>query len=125
MTAFLGTPVAVFVPDGSFASDAASYYLTSATGGGFAFTSPLTTSLSGWTVSANPSTANGGYFAGWEPYALVDNVTSGQISSPLDLNVERIGNQPAANYNAFCYYPGELYNNGSVVGRPPTGRSLP
>jgi hypothetical protein len=119
-----GTTV-IPVPDGNFAADAPNYYLTQGTGGGgFTFTSPLTTALSGWSISANPSTANGGNYAAWEPYGLVDNVTSGQSSSPLDTNVEWIGNQPAANYNAFCYYPGELYNYGSVVGGAQPGASL-
>ena len=116
-----GTAV-IPVPDGNFAADAANYYLTAGTGGGgFTFTSPLTTALSGWSVSANPSTANGGYYAAWEPYGLVDSVTSGQSSSPLNTNVEYLGNQPTASYNAFCYYPGELFNYGSVVGGA-TGR---
>ena len=119
-----GTTV-IPVPDGNLAADAANYYLTAGTGGGgFTFTSPLTTALSGWSISANPSTANGGYYAAWEPYGLVDNVTSGQSSSPLNINVEWIGNQPAASYNAFCYYPGELYNYGSVVGGAQPGANL-
>ena len=35
-----------------------------------------------------------------------------------------IGNQPASTYNALIYYPGELYNYGSVVGGAQPGASL-
>ena len=55
-------------------------------------------------------------YSGWEPYAVVDNVTSGSGASPFNSNVAWIGNQPASSYQALLYYPGELYNSGSVVG---------
>ena len=61
-TTATGAPVAVPVPDGGF-TDAAAYYINSNTGGGLTFTSPLTATLSGWNVSATPSTADGGYYA--------------------------------------------------------------
>ena len=57
-----GVPVAVAVPDGDF-TDAAGYCINSNTGGGLTFTSPMTATLSGWNISAIPSTANGGYYA--------------------------------------------------------------
>jgi autotransporter-associated beta strand protein len=118
---------AISVPDGDFASDATGFYLTSGSGGGFTFTSPLTATLSGWTVSADPSTANGGYYAsgGWEPYGVLDTVTSGSGATPYPyLSVATIGGQPASTYNAFLYFPGEMYNDGSVVGGAQPGASL-
>ena len=39
-------------------------------------------------------------------------------------NAAWIGNQPASSYHAFIYYPGELYNYGSVVGGAQPGASL-
>ncbi len=109
-------PVAIPVPDGNFAADSASYVINSNTGGGQTFTSPMNGTLSGWSITATPSTAHGGTYSGWEPYGLVDNITSGNSGSPFNSNATLIGNQPASNYNAFVYYPGELYNSGSVVG---------
>ncbi len=106
----------ITVPDGDFSADLAGYVINSNTGGGLTFTSPMNGTLSGWSISANPSSANGGTYSGWEPYGLVDNITSGNSASPFNSNATLIGNQPASNYNAFVYYPGELYNNGSVVG---------
>ena len=86
----------------------------------------MTATLSGWSISANPSTANGGYYAsgGWEPYGVVDTVTSGSGASPYNMNASWIGNQPASNYQAFIYCPGEQYNNGSVVSGAQPGASL-
>ena len=123
MTAVVSVPVAVAVPDGGF-TDAAAYDINSNKGGGLTFTSPMTTTLSGWNVSAIPSTANGGSYSAWEPYAVVDSVTSGSGASPYSMNAPWLGNQPGSNYQAFVYYPGELYNNGGVVGGPQPGASL-
>src|SRR5580700_1639189 len=58
------------VPDGNFASDSAAYSFTTGNGsGGGTFASPLTSTLSGWQLSAAPSTANGGAYnsGGWAP----------------------------------------------------------
>ena len=120
----LGAPVAVPVPDGNFASDSANYYINSNSGGGLTFTSPMNATLSGWSISANPSTANGGYYSAWEPYGAVDSVTSGSGASPLGDNAPWLGNQPSSSYQAFMYYPGEQYNDGSVVGGPQPGAGL-
>ena len=115
-TTAAGVLVAVPVPDGSFASDAAAYYINSNTGGGLTFTSPMTATLSGWTITATPSTANGGVYSAWEPYAAVDTVTSGSGATPFANNAPWVGNQPGSSYEVIMYYPGELYNYGSVVG---------
>ena len=113
MTGFLGTPVAIPVPDGNFSADAAALLSNSQVSRRrFTFTSPLTTTLSGWTVKCRSEHRQRRILcvAGGNRTAVVDNVTSGQRSIPLDNNVEWIGNQPGSSYNAFCYYPGELYN---------------
>ena len=123
-TGFLGAPVAVPVPDGDFSADAAANYMNSNTGGGLTFTAPLTATLSGWNVSATPSTANGGFYSAWEPYGVLDTVTSGGSAAPYNSNVVWIGNQPASTYNALIYYPGELYNYGNVVGGAQPGASF-
>ena len=39
----------------------------------------MNATLAGWSISANPSTANGGYYAGWEPSGAVDNVVTGNF----------------------------------------------
>ena len=124
-TAAVGVPVAVPVPDGNF-TDAAAYYINSNAGGGLTFTAPMTGTLSGWSISANPSTANGGLYAsgGWEPYGAVDSVTSGSGASPFSNNAPWVGDQPSSSYHAFMYYPGEQYNYGSVVGGAQPGASL-
>ena len=80
--------------------------------------------MSGWSISANPSTANGGFYAGWEPYGVVDNVTSGSGVSPFNSNAAWHRQSAGSSYNAFIYYPGELYNYGSVVGGAQPGASL-
>ena len=112
-----GTPVIVSIPDADF-TDAAANYINSNTGGGLTFTAPMTATLSGWSISANPSTANGGLYAsgGWEPYGAVDNIISGTSASPFNNNAPWVGSQPSSTYHAFTYYPGELYNIGSIVG---------
>ena len=116
-TGILGTPSPVPVPDGNFSLDAPNYYVNGNNSGGLTFTSPMTGTLAGWDINATPSTANGGLYSGWEPYGLVDNVTSGSGATPFDYsNVAAIGNQPSSTYNAFLYYPGEQYADGSVVG---------
>jgi phosphodiesterase/alkaline phosphatase D-like protein len=117
------SPVSVTVPDGNF-TDTPGNVINTNTGGGLTFTSPMTGNLSGWTISASPSTANGGTYSGWEPYGVLDNVIGGSQSTPFSSNVVYIPNQPASNYNAFIYYPGELYNQGSVVGGAQPGASL-
>ena len=44
---------------------------------------------------------------------------------PFATNAAFIGNQPTGSYyNAFVYYPGELYGNGSVVGGAQPGANL-
>ena len=50
-TAFLGTPVAIAVPDGSFTDTPGDYINTVNAGGGGTFTSPMTGTLSGWSLS--------------------------------------------------------------------------
>ncbi len=112
-----GTPVAIPVPDGNF-TDAANYYINSNSGGNLTFTSPMTGTLSGWSLSASPTTANGGSYSGWEPYGAVDSVTSSG-SSPYSANATSLGNQPGSSYNAFMYYPGEAYGWNTVVAGPP------
>ena len=123
MTAFVGAPVAVAVPDGNFASDATTYYMNP--GSGVTLTSPTTFPLSGWAISANPSTANGGLYesGGLAPIAGVDSVSSSGVS-PWPNSASELGNQPASSYNAFIYFPGEQYNYGSVVGGAQPGASL-
>jgi phosphodiesterase/alkaline phosphatase D-like protein len=121
-TTATGTPVSIPVPDGDF-TDTPGYYINSNTGGG-TFTSPMNGTLSGWSLSGTPSTANGGNYAGWEPYGVIDNVTSGGGTTPFSSNVSSIGNPPASNYQTFLYYPGELYGNGSVVGGAQLGAKL-
>ena len=108
LTAALGTPVAVAVPDGNFTDTPGNYINATASGGGGTFTSPMNATLSGWAITATPSTANGGYYAlgGWDPYGVVDSVTSSG-ASPSTNNAPWLGNQPASTYNAFIYYPGE------------------
>ena len=123
-TGFLGTPVAVAVPDGDFSLDTPGNCINANTGGGLTFTAPMTAALAGWAITANPSTDNGGYYAGWEPYGVLDNVISGNTATPYNNNGVYIGNQPASTYNAFIYCPGELYNYGSVVGGAQPGASF-
>ena len=96
-TAAAGVPVAVPVPDGDFSADAAANYMNSNTGGGLTFTAPMTATLSGWNVSATPSTANGGFYSAWEPYGVLNTVASGSGATPYNSNVAWIGNQPASN----------------------------
>ena len=120
-TGSVGTPIAITVPDGNFAKDAAGYYINTNSGWG-TFTSPLTGTLSGWTVTATPSTANSGGY-NWEPVAGVDSVTSSG-ASPWGNNANALGSQPASSYNSFIYYPGELYpDNGVVSGAQPAQAS--
>ena len=83
------------VPDGDFSADAAAYCINSNSGGGLTFTSPMTAALAGWNVSATPSLANGGYYAGWEPVGAVVNVTSGSGASPWYTNAQWLGNPPS------------------------------
>ena len=122
-TTTTGTPVAIPVPDADF-TDTAGDRINSNTGGGLTFTSPMTTTLSGWNITAIPSTGNAGFFSGWEPYGVLDNVVSNTSATPYSNNAAWIGNQPASNYHAFIYYPGELYTNGSVVGGAQPGAKL-
>ena len=121
-----GTPVAITVPDGNFASDSTGYYLDASghNGGGSTFTQPITGTLSGWSLSANPSTANGGYYSsgGWNPNGVLDNVTGGV--NPPGTYAASLGNQPASSYNCFVYYPGEQYAYNGVVGGTQPGASL-
>ena len=117
------------VPDGNFASDSAAFYFSTGGGnsGGGTFTSPLTGTLSGWSLSAAPSTANGGMYqpGGWLPYCAVDNVTPGTYpSSPDSDNAQWVGNQPSSSYNDFVYYPGEQYANYDVATGAQPGASL-
>ena len=122
-TVATGTPVPITVPDGDFASDTPNYVVNSNSGGG-TFTSPMTATLSGWSIVADPSTANSGNYNGWQPYASINTVTSGGAASPDNSNAGNIGGQPASSYHEFTYYPGELYNNGSVVVGPQPGANL-
>jgi F5/8 type C domain/Fibronectin type III domain/FlgD Ig-like domain len=117
------TTGSITVPDGSFTATPGNV-INSNTGGGYTFTSPMTATISGWSIVADPSTANGGTYSGWEPYGVLDSVTTGSSSSPYNDNIAFIGNEPGANYNAFIYYPGELYNYGSVVGGAQPGANL-
>ena len=103
------------VPDGDFSADAAANCINSNAGGGLTFTAPMTATLSGWAITALPSTANGGLYSAWEPCGAVDNITSSG-AAPFGNNAPWVGNQPASAYNALMYYPGELYDYGSVVG---------
>ena len=96
---FLGTSVAVAVPDGDFSADSPAYCVNSNSGGG-TFTLPITGTLSGWTITATPSTANGGVYSGWEPLAGVDSVNSNG-DSPWGNNAPWLGNQPGSSYNAL------------------------
>ena len=124
-TGTTGTPVPITVPDGNFASDSPGNVIGNNNGGGGTFTSPLTATLSGWSMSANPSTAQGGYYSsgGWNPSGVLDSVTSSG-ASPASNNSSGLGNQPASSYHEFDYYPGEQYSYGSVVGGPQPGASL-
>ena len=122
-TEAIGTPVPVSVPDGSFASDTPNYVINTNSGGG-TFTSPLNATLSGWSIVADPSTANNGNYPGWEPYGSVNTVTSGGAASPDNTNAGYVGSQPSSSYHEFTYYPGELYNQGSVVVGPQPGANL-
>ena len=129
MTAIVGPTVAVTVPDGNFASDTPGYSFS--TGGGNSggtFTSPLTGTLSGWSLSAAPSTAQGGQYdaGGWLMYGVVDSVTSGSYPTSPDSNFAYgLGNQPGSAYNDFTYFPGEQYNSGGdIENGPQPGASL-
>ena len=53
MTGSPGTPVAVTVPDGNFASDATGYYIdaSGSNRGGGTFTQPMTGTLAGWSLA--------------------------------------------------------------------------
>ena len=119
--------VSIPVPDGNFALDTPSYCINSNSGGNIVVGS-TTATLSGWAITANPSTANYGYYASWEPVGAVNNVTSGSGSASFwYTNAPYVGNQPASNYNAFVYSPGELYGGYGgydVVGGPQPGASL-
>ena len=99
--------------------DSTAYYIdaSGSNGGGGTFTQPMTGTLSGWSLSATPSTANGGYYSsgGWNPFGVLDNVTSSG-ASPYSNNASWLGNQPGSTYHAFMYYPGEQYSYNSVVG---------
>ena len=130
MTGFLGTPVAVTVPDANFTDTPGGYINSNNLDGwtGGAYTLPMTGTLSGWSLSANPSTANGGNYSsnGWGPFGVLDSVTSGGSGSPYSVNndVGSIGNQPGSSYNAFLYYPGEQYANNDVLAGAQPGASL-
>ena len=131
------TTVAITVPDGNFSSDTPAGYINNYShAGGLTFTAPMTGTLSGWALSAAPSTENGGYYnsGGWDPYGVVDNVTSGG-SSPQNDNAAYIGSQPSSTYHDFEYYPGEQFGQqyGQLLGpgnvpittpTPQTGASL-
>ena len=122
-----GTPVAIAVPDGGFASDGTGDCVDAggANGGGGTFTQPMTGALAGWSLSATPSTASGGYYSsgGWNPFGVLDTVTSSG-ASPYGTNAPWLGNQPGSTYNALIYYPGEQYAYGGVAGGPQPGASL-
>ena len=126
-TGLPGTPVAMTVPDGNFALDATGDYINAsgANGGGGTYTQPMTGTLAGWTLSATPSTANGGYYSsgGYNPFGVLDTVTSSG-ASPYPNNASSLGNQPGSTYRAFVYYPGEQYAYNGVVGGPQPGASL-
>ena len=112
------------MPDGNFASDTAGYEINSNTGGGYTFTSAHDGHAFRLECKGQPQYGQRRLLLrGWEPYAVVDNVTSGSGATPLSSNVAFIGNQPA-NYQAFIYCPGELYNYGSVVGGAQPGANL-
>jgi Fibronectin type III domain len=116
----------ISIPDGNFSSDADGFYINSATGPA-TFTMPITATLSGWGVTAVPSTANGGNYSGFEPFGALESVTSGTGGTPNTYNndLATIGNAPASPYQAFVYYPGELYNSGgTLVAGPQPGASL-
>jgi rubredoxin len=118
-----GTPVGITVPDGNFASDAAGFYVNNASNTGGVFTSPITGTLSGWSLSAVPSTDNSGAY-NFDPTAGVDSNTSSG-ASPWGNNAPYIGNQPASSYNDLVYFPGELYPSTHVfVDGPQTGASF-
>jgi Fibronectin type III domain/FlgD Ig-like domain len=111
------------VPDGDF-TDASGNVINTNTGGGLTFTSPMSATLAGWNIRAVPSTGNGGFYANWEPYGVLDNVVTSTGATPYNMNAPWISSQPASNYQAFSYYPGELYTSGNVVGGPQPGASL-
>ena len=71
------------MPDGDFSLDAAANCINADTGGGLTFTSPMTATLSGWAITALPSTANGGLYSAWEPYGVLNTVASGSSRQPL------------------------------------------
>ena len=100
------------VPDGNFSLDTPNYYINGNNGGGLTFTSPMTATLADWSISASPSTANGGLYSDWEPYGAVDSVSAGNSVAPFNNNAPWVGSQPTSSYQAFMYYPGEL---GSVA----------
>ena len=84
-TGSTGTPVAVTVPDGNFASDTAAYYINSNIGGGGTFTSPMTATLSGWSDQCHPEHRQRRilYSGGWKPYGVVDYCHQRQQRQPL------------------------------------------
>jgi phosphodiesterase/alkaline phosphatase D-like protein len=120
------------VPDGDFSADAPNPYInpgswSTGSGSGTTITSPMTATLAGWNVVADPTTANGGLYeqGGWIPYGLVENITNGGNATPFgSVTINSIGNQPASSYQAFLYYPGEQYSFGSVVTGPQPGANL-
>jgi hypothetical protein len=114
--------VAIAVPDGDFASDAARCYIDNARAGRGIFTSPKIATLSGWSVTATPSQRNSGVYTHL-PIGAVDSNT-GSGSSPWSNNVSQIGNQPASRYNDFAYSPGEQYASSNAVSGPQPGASL-
>ena len=111
LTGEAGTPVSVTVPDGNFANDTAGHdYLNSQSAGAGTITQTMTGALSGWTLSASPSTANSGNYSVKEPFGQVDGV-SNPNTGVYATYLAKLGNQPGSSYKAFTYFPGELGSN--------------
>ncbi len=120
-----GTPVAITVPDGDFASDTAGFDINANNGNHGPFVGPMTATLSGWTVTANPSTDNSGVYSSWNPYGGVDNTVT---NSPAHGNfyTNYAGSMPGGATNLFFYYPGEQLTGaiGSQVAQTGAGLTL-
>ena len=85
---------------------------------------PMTATLSGWTVTANPSTDNGGVYGSWNPYGGIDNTVT-NVPATLAISTPTIRARCLAGAtNMFFYYPGEQLTGsiGSQVAQ--TGASL-
>ena len=115
-------PVAIAVPDADF-SDTSGFYINTNSGSHGPFIGPMNATLSGWAVTANPSTDNGGVYASWNPYGGVDNtVTNAPANGNFATNYS--GSMPGGATNMFFYCPGEQLSGGISSQVAQTGAGL-